>query len=147
LREQHSRKPVNTLSRVRRIFNHGGHRARQRFEAPGPGLLSFHEPSECGVRDAGCGTGGSCPRFSSSCSSSSLVLDGSWPVSRSERNRELSRVLSLRTCFAAPSLRPLRSLRLIPTASRVAPRFRPQRTHRTQRKTGTPTPILLELQS
>ena len=51
---------------------------------------TFHEPFECGVRDAGCGTAGSCPRFSSSSSSSSLVLAGSWPVSRSERNTKLS---------------------------------------------------------
>jgi len=33
-------------------------------------LTTTHEPSECGVRDAGCGTGASSPRFSSS----SLVL-------------------------------------------------------------------------
>ena len=52
-------------------------------------VFPSHEPSECGVRDAGCGTGGSCPRLSSSSSSSSLVLDGSWPLSRSEWNREL----------------------------------------------------------
>ena len=91
-----------------------------------------HEPSECGVRDAECGTGGSGPRFSSSSSSSSLVLAGSWPVRMCGNTRQLP---MNRTPWNAQCRRPHRSASTALATETGAPTGSEHSTSNVQRST------------